>query len=223
MKAMILAAGRGKRMMPLTAKIPKPLLYVNGMSLIEHNINALKQANINDIVINTAYLGKQIEQHLGNGSRYQANISYSREQDKGLETAGGIINALPLLGKQAFIVINGDVLCDYPLQNLHSLPEQSLAHLILTPNPPHNPQGDFGLNDNHQLTLKTPHQPHYTFTGLALYHPDFFMGYPNTTLALYPLFKKAIAQHTITAQIHTGFWHDVGTPERLRQLQSPEV
>ncbi|MBT5164494.1 MAG: nucleotidyltransferase family protein, partial [Candidatus Thioglobus sp.] len=150
MIAMILAAGRGERMMPLTENTPKPLIKVKGITLIEHSINALKKAGIIDIVINIAYLGEQIKTHLGDGSKFGINITYSDESLGVLETAGGIIKALPLLGDKPFIVINSDVLCDYNLSQL-TLPIGALAHLVLIDNPAHNSNGDFSLINTHQV------------------------------------------------------------------------
>lgn len=224
MKAMILAAGRGKRMMPLTAHTPKPLLKVAGTTIIEHNIKQLKAAGVKNIIINIAYLGEKIRAKLGNGSIYGLNITYSPEAENALETAGGIINALPLLGKKPFLVLNGDTLNDYPLQKLE-LPATSLSHLVLVPNPKHNPDGDFSLgkfflgNTPNIYHLTRQHKNPYTFSGIAIYHPNFFKNKPNKPQALYPLFTEAIAKQTITAEVYHGFWYDVGTPERFYELQ----
>lgn len=216
MNAMILAAGRGKRMMPLTQNTPKPLLKVKGIALIEHSIQALKKANISTIIINTSYLGTQIQSYLGSGKRFGLRIIYSTEKHP-LETAGGIKKALPLLGKQAFVVINSDVLCDYDLSKL-KLPNTSLAHLLLIDNPSHNPSGDFGLNQD-KVTLDNKK---YTFAGIGIYHPDFFkLGRPDTQKQrLYPLLKIAIKQGQLSAEYHSGYWQDVGTPERLEKINA---
>lgn len=218
MKAMILAAGRGSRMMPLTKNTPKSLLTINGISLIEQNINRLKSANICDIVINTAYLGDKIEQHLGNGKQLGVDITYSHEAPGGLETAGGIINALPLLGDEPFIVINADVLCHYNLAKLTKLTPSRLAHLVLANNPDYHPEGDFYLNKNQVSLTPQDKTPKYTYTGIGLYHPDFFMGYTNQYQPLCPLLKAAIAKNALSGELFSGFWCDVGTPERLAQL-----
>lgn len=219
MKAMILAAGRGERMMPLTKNTPKPLIKVKGTALIEHSINALKKANITDIVINTAYLGEQIQTHLGDGSTFGVNITYSNESEGALETAGGIIKALPLLGKDPFIVINSDVICDYDLSKL-TLPVSSLAHLLLIDNPPHNPNGDFSLINNHQIT--NIHGQSYTFSGIGIYHPDLFKSHLEIEqkLPLYPLLKEAIANGQLSGEHYNGYWQDIGTPERLEQANN---
>lgn len=228
MKAMILAAGRGKRMMPLTANTPKPLLDVKGLSIIEHNIIQLQANGFNDIIINTAYLGQKIAQKLGNGSQFGVNITYSHELGEGLETAGGIINALPLLSNTAndepFLVLNSDTLNDYPLVNLKKLTpvfiqSSILAHLILVPNPAHNLKGDFDIEAG--LLTKKPSDNPYTFSGIGVYHFDFFKPYHTiepTCLALLPLLESGIKNKIISAEIHQGFWCDIGTPERLAQL-----
>jgi len=214
MIGMILAAGRGERMMPLTKNTPKSLIKVKDLTLIEHSINALKKSNIIDIVINIAYLGKQIKSYLGDGSKFGVNIAYSDESSGALETAGGIIKALPLLGIKPFIVINSDVLCDYDLSKL-TLPVGSLAHLVLIDNPPHNPNGDFSLVNNHQVT--NVHGQSYTFSGIGTYHPDLFKSHLEfkQKLPLYPILKEAIANGKLSGEHYDGYWQDVGTPERL--------
>ena len=212
--AMILAAGRGQRMMPLTANTPKPLIKVKDTTLIEHSINQLKKANINNIVINISYLGKKVSNYLGDGSNFGVHITYSDESSGALETAGGIIKALPILGNKPFIVINSDVLCDFDLSKL-TLPVGSLAHLVLINNPAHNPNGDFSLVNNHQIT--NIHGQSYTFSGVGIYHPDLFKSHldVNQKLPLYPLLKEAIANGQLSGEHYDGYWQDVGTPERL--------
>ncbi|HIF47901.1 N-acetylmuramate alpha-1-phosphate uridylyltransferase MurU [Candidatus Thioglobus sp.] len=216
---MILAAGRGERMMPLTANTPKPLIKVKNTTLIEHSINALKQAKITNIVINTSYLGEQLITHLGDGSKFGVRINYSDESAGALETAGGIIKALPLLGDKPFVVINSDVLCDYDLSKL-TLPIGSLAHLVLIDNPPHNPNGDFSLVNNHQVT--NVHGQSYTFSGIGIYHPDLFKSHLEfeQKLPLYPILKEAIANGQLSGEYHNGYWQDVGTPDRLKQANN---
>jgi MurNAc alpha-1-phosphate uridylyltransferase len=214
MIGMILAAGRGERMMPLTKNTPKSLIKVKDLTLIEHSINALKKSNIIDIVINIAYLGKQIKSYLGDGSKFGVNIAYSDESSGALETAGGIIKALPILGNKPFVVINSDVLCDFNLSKL-TLPVGSLAHLVLIDNPPHNPNGDFSLVNNHQVT--NVHGQSYTFSGIGTYHPDLFKSHLEfkQKLPLYPILKEAIANGKLSGEHYDGYWQDVGTPERL--------
>ncbi len=218
-KAMILAAGRGLRMMPLTKNTPKPLIKVKGATLIEHSIAALKHANINSIVINTAYLSEQIKAHLGNGSELGVHITYSDESSGALETAGGIIRALPLLGKQPFIVINSDVICDYDLSRL-KLPNNALAHLLLIDNPKHNPDGDFSLNQQGWCQIAKNNM--LTFSGIGIYHPDFFKEHLGSQqkLTLYPLLKMAISRGKLSGEHHAGYWQDVGTPQRLKLLNN---
>ncbi|MCK5387246.1 MAG: nucleotidyltransferase family protein [Gammaproteobacteria bacterium] len=214
MKAMILAAGRGERMRPLTDNLPKPLLKVAGKMLIEYHLEKLKSAQITEVVINHAWLGEKIEQALGDGSQYGLNIHYSHEAEA-LETAGGIINALPLLGSDAFIVVNGDIYCDYDLSILP--PSLSgLAHLVLVNNPPHNPQGDFVLTNTGAVEQEGENKQ--TFSGIGVYHPDLFKGYPNGKLALAPILRKAMDQHQVSGESYQGVWHDIGTPERLNEL-----
>ncbi len=217
MKAMILAAGRGERMRPLTDHTPKPLLKAAGKPLIEYTIEALVKAGITDIVINLAHLGEQIQCYLGDGSRYQSNIIYSYEGEAGLETAGGIKKALPLLGNSPFLVINGDISCDFPLHNLINT-DCDLAHLILVNNPVHHPSGDFAL---HPQSIASPEgTPKYTYSGIGLYHPELFANIAPGKSALAPLLKSAMQAKHVTAELHQGFWMDIGTPERLEQLNN---
>ncbi|MDD2802007.1 MAG: nucleotidyltransferase family protein [Methylococcales bacterium] len=214
MKAMILAAGRGERMRPLTDHTPKPLLTAAGKALIEHSIEQLVAAGFNDIIINHAHLGQQIEQHLGDGRQFNANIRYSPETTA-LETAGGIIKALPLLGDEVFLVVNGDIATDFPFATLKNQPV-NLAHLVLVENPDHHPQGDFGL-DSAGLVTET-NTKKFTFSGIGLYHPDLFRQIPVGIHKLLPLLLKGIASHGVSGQVHTGFWMDIGTPQRLQEL-----
>ncbi len=214
MKAMILAAGKGERLMPLTKNTPKPLIKVRGKALIEHSIEALKKAGVHDIIINTAYLGEQIQTHLGDGTKFGICIHYSIEKTA-LETAGGIIKALPVLGNTPFIVMNADVLCDYDLSTL-TLPNDSLAHLLLVDNPKHNLNGDFALA-NGRIIYPNNTQT-YTFSGIGLYHPSFFQSELSNDgkLALSSLFKEAINKGQLTGEHYSGDWHDIGTAERLQ-------
>jgi MurNAc alpha-1-phosphate uridylyltransferase len=214
MKAMILAAGRGERMMPLTANTPKPLIKIGDQTLIERSIEVLKKAGITDIVINISYLGEQIKTYIGDGSRLGVNVQYSDESSNALETAGGIIKALPLLDNKPFIVINSDVLCDYDISSL-TLPDKSLAHLLLIKNPAHNPKGDFSIVNNQQLALAD--NKSLTFSGIGIYHPELFASHHNNQekLALYPLFLEAINNNKLSGEYYDGYWQDIGTPERL--------
>ena len=219
-KAMILAAGRGERLRPLTDTIPKPLISLGRETLIERHIRRLHLAGIDKIVINTAWLGEKIEQHLGDGSQYGVQIQYSRETNGCLETAGGIATALPLLGDSPFMVVNGDIFSDIDFsavknQAVALAHNRSIsAHLWLVENPPHHPNGDFSINNNG--LLQKDGTPKYTFSGVAVYRPEFFDGVlPNVKRALAPLLFEKSQQNQITATLCKEYWLDVGTIERL--------
>jgi len=213
---MLLAAGRGERMQPLTNTIPKPLLEIkNDTSLIELHIKKLKSLGFTDIVINIAWLGEKIVSKLGDGSHYGVNIQYSDEADSALETAGGIINALELLGGKPFIVINADIVTDYDFSQLQ-LRENKLAQLVLVPNPEFHPEGDFFIHNNSVHPLEGDK---FTFSGIALYHPDFFKNCAAGVLALGPLFRHAIDNFSIEAEVYRGAWFDIGTPERFTDIK----
>ncbi len=216
MKAMILAAGRGERMRPLTDHTPKPLLPAGGKPLIVWHLERLAAAGFREIVINHAHLGSQIEAALGNGGRWGLQIAYSPEPPGALETAGGIAQALPLLGEDAFLIVNGDIWCDWDVRRALSLHDR-LAHLVMVPNPPQHPDGDFGLDG--ERVVFAGQGPTFTYAGLAVYSPHFFAGVtPGQALKLRPLFDAAIAAGTLTGEPYTGRWVDVGTPERLSEL-----
>lgn len=217
---MILAAGRGERMRPLTDETPKPLLCAGGKPLIVWHIEALVRAGIRDIVINHAHLGHLLEAALGDGGRFGARIAWSPEGEA-LETAGGIANALPLLGDEPFAVINGDIACDFDCARLpgaaRALREQgALAHLVLVPNPPHHPQGDFALRDGR---VAERGEPMLTFSGIGVYAPALFAGIARGARAqLAPLLRAAMPDGKVSGELHAGRWMDVGTPERLAEL-----
>ena len=218
MKAMILAAGRGERMRPLTDTTPKPLLTVRGKALIVWLIEALARAGIRDLVINHAHLGEVIEAELGDGARWNVAIRYSPEA-AALETAGGIVNALPLLGDDPFMVVNGDIFCDFDFTRMagRSL-GKDLAHLVLVANPPQHPRGDFSLHGDRVRDGGAPGVMR-TFAGIGLYDPHLFDGIAGGSKApLAPLLRNAMAAGRVSGEFHAGAWHDVGTPERLRQL-----
>jgi MurNAc alpha-1-phosphate uridylyltransferase len=213
---MILAAGRGNRMRPLTDRIPKPLLRAGGKALIEHQIARLQQAGFDDLVINHAHLGDQIEHHLGDGSRYGVHIRYSAEgHGRALETGGGIYKALPLLGPGAFLVTNGDVWCDFDYR-LIALGRDDLAALVLVDNPPHNPSGDFALTADGRVHADG--EAKLTFSGIGIYHPELFAGCSGGAFPLAPLLIAAMAARRVGGLHHPGTWLDVGTPERLQAL-----
>ena len=214
MRAMILAAGRGERLRPLTDYTPKPLLTAAGKSLIEYQIEALARAGIRHIVINHAHLGKQIEQALGCGMRWGVSIHYSPES-AALETGGGIFNALPLLGEVPFLVINGDIWTDYDYSRLH-LAEGDLAHLLLVDNPSHHSDGDFVLIDGR---VSETEGECYTFSGIGLYHPALFANCTAGAFPLAPLLCRAIRSGRVSGEYYDGGWIDVGTPQRLEQLE----
>jgi len=213
MKAMILAAGRGERMRPLTDHTPKPLLSVGGKRLIEYHLEALARAGFEEVVINHAHLGEQIEQALGDGRRYGLAIRYSAE-GSALETGGGIFRALPLLGEAPFLVINGDIWCDYPYSRLRQQ-QVERAHLVLVDNPPQHPSGDFVLRDGRVHDSKGER---LTFSGIGLYHPALFAGCEPGAFALAPLLRRAMATGAVSGEHYQGRWFDIGTPERLQQL-----
>lgn len=215
MKAMILAAGRGERMRPLTDHIPKPLLPAAGKPLIEHTIKQLVANGFTDIVINHAHMGLQIEERLGNGNQFGADISYSPEGEHALETAGGIINALHLLGEEVFLVVNGDIATDFPFSELKNL-TVDLAHLVLVDNPAHNVNGDFGLDKTGSVVSGSDEQ--FTFSGIGLYRPELFSNIPAGPCKLGPLLRLAIANGRVSGQKTNCFWMDIGTPERLQEL-----
>jgi len=214
---MILAAGRGERLKPLTDTIPKPLLKVGSKSLIEYHLENLKHAGISEVVINIAWLGKLIQKVLGNGQNYNLNISYSDENDSALETAGGIIKALPLLGNDPFLVINGDIWSDYDLKPLIDKKLQGEAHLILVENPEHNKEGDFSLENG---LLKNTGGIMYTYSGIGLYSKQFFEGLRPGKSALAPIIREKAEQRLVTASVHNGLWTDVGSAERLAILDN---
>jgi MurNAc alpha-1-phosphate uridylyltransferase len=215
MKAMLLAAGRGERMRPLTDTTPKPLLEVGGRALILHAIEKLRQAGIKELVINHAWLGEQIESVLGNGEAHKVSIHYSPEPEAALETAGGIRNALPLLGNRPFLVCNADVWTAYDFSRLPREPN-GLAHLVLVDNPSHHPRGDFVL-DGHDVTDNEGTR--LTFSGIGVYRPELFMGDRPQREALPPLLRKAMSRQQVSGEYFSGRWYDVGTVDRLLALR----
>jgi len=211
MKAMILAAGRGERMRPLTDATPKPLLRIGGQTLIEHHIHALSQGGITELVINHAHLGEQIVKALGDGDAYGVSIQYSPEPDAALETGGGVYNALPLLGDAPFVVVNADIWTDYRFDGLPQTPA-GMAHLVMVDNPEHHPGGDFSLS-NDQLSQQRPHM--LTFSGIGVYRPALFADCTPGAFPLGPLLRAAMDREEVSGEQYTGRWFDIGTPERL--------
>lgn len=228
MKAMILSAGRGERMRPLTDKTPKPLLQVRGKALIEYHIESLASAGIKELVINYGWLGEQIPQYLGDGSRYGVEIQYSAEPSEALETGGGIVQALPLLGEESFIVVNGDILTDYPFaqlieqkreeQRAATTGEMSIkAHLVLVDNPSHHDRGDFVLEEGRVTGYGgRDARPQLTYSGIARFHPSFFEGVGAGRFPLAPMLFEAVENRLLSGEYYSGHWSDVGTPERLQ-------
>ena len=217
---MILAAGRGERLRPLTDETPKPLIKVAGKSLIEYHLENLARAGFKEIIINTAWLAERIHQQLGDGSDYGVSIQYS-DEGEALETAGGIINALPLLGDEPFVVINGDIWCDFDFStwNISTLPklnENIQSHLVLVNNPEHNQKGDFALQD---FLIKNDGDTMYTFSGIGLYNKTFFAEQESGPTPLAPIIRKKCQDNLVSGQLHTGRWTDVGTLERLQELE----
>lgn len=218
MKAMILAAGLGTRMRPLTDNTPKPMLSVAGMPLIEHHVRNCVSAGITEIVINHAYLGEQIETYLGDGNRFGCEICYSREGEP-LDTGGGIFRALSLLGEQPFIAMNADVWTDYSLKNLLDISlanNSSLAHLVMTNNPPQHPGGDFYLCDG--LVGDSGAGEKLTWTGIRIVDPAVFDGCTDGVFSIVPLLKRAMREGKVSGEYFGGRWFDIGTPERLQQI-----
>jgi len=216
MKAMILAAGRGERMRPLTDHTPKPLLEVGGKSLIVWHLERLAKAGFKEVVINHAHLGELVELALGDGSQWDLRIKYSPEKTA-LETAGGIANALPLLGFEPFLVVNGDTFTEIDFGVLkYALQANIHAHIVLVSNPPQHPKGDFAIEEG---LLKNTGAQMLTFSGVGVYHPDLFASVTRGASAkLAPLLRNAIAENKATAEYYQGLWHDIGTPERLKVL-----
>lgn len=213
---MILAAGRGERMRPLTDHTPKPLLKAGGKALIEYNIEQLQANGFKDIIINIAHLGGQIRDYCGNGERWGVSIAYSDEGETALETAGGIAYALPLLGKQPFLVINADIINDFPLANLRGKPFD-LAHLVMIDNPTHHPDGDFSLSADGLLSEQGAEK--LTFSGIGIYHPQLFANLSVGPMKLRPVLNKAMQQGRVSGEKFTGLWMDIGTPERLTRIR----
>jgi MurNAc alpha-1-phosphate uridylyltransferase len=216
MRVMLLAAGRGDRLRPLTDTRPKPLLNAGGKPLIAHLIEALVGAGHRQIVINHAWLGEQIEAEIQDGARYGAEVCYSPEPDGALGTGGGILKALPLLGEAAFIAVNADVYTDYPFGDLPSAP-RGLAHLVLVDNPPHNPAGDFRLAD---AEVSTQGDPRLTFSGIGVYRPALFADREPGGFPLGPLLREAAEAGRVSGEHYAGEWWDVGNAERLGALNA---
>ena len=228
MKAMVLAAGEGRRMKPLTDVKPKPLLTVAGRPLIEHHIVGLRDAGVTEIVVNVSYLGQQLIEFLGDGSRWGVELQISEEASP-LETAGGIVQALPCLGQQPFLLVNGDIYTDFPFA---SLKQVSLSagggYLVLVPNPPHHPEGDYCLHGNRlgfieeasPMDEPAPLMQSLTYSGIGLYDPLLFTAEAPGKKPLRPLLDRAVAGALLGGELFTGVWEDIGTPERLESINA---
>lgn len=216
MRAMILAAGRGERMRPLTEHTPKPLLRAGGRALIEHHLVRLAQAGFRDVVVNHAHLGAQVPAALGDGGAYGLRIHYSDEGDEPLETGGGIFKALPLLGQGPFLVVNGDVWCDHPLA-AHALAAADLAHLVLVDNPEHHSSGDFALTNGRVANAGAAR---LTFSGIGIYRPELFRDCAPGKFPLAPLLRAAAEAGQVSGEHYRGRWRDIGTPARLAELDA---
>lgn len=215
---MVLAAGRGERMRPLTDHEPKPLLRVAGKRLIEYHLERLAAGGFREVVINTAWHGEQIEAALGGGAQFGLSIAYSHERPEALETGGGIFNALPLLGPAPFLLVNGDVWTDIDFGALRRQPPaNSLAHLVLVPNPPQHARGDFLLE---QGKIAEGEGARRTYSGVGIYSPGMFAGCTPGKFPLLPLLRQAIAARRLTGELHGGRWYDIGTIERLNALDA---
>lgn len=216
MKAMILAAGKGERLRPLTLHTPKPLVRAAGIPLIEYHVRALAAAGFTELVINHAWLGQQIEDYLGDGARFGVHIAYSAEGEP-LETGGGIFKALPLLGDQPFVLVNGDIFTDYPFAELRR-PLTGLAHLVLVDNPGHHVMGDFCLQAG-QVSDAQPGQDNLTYSGMAVLSPALFADCQPGAFKLAPLLRTAMAEGQVSGERFAGCWVDVGTHERLAEVE----
>ena len=216
MKAMILAAGRGERLRPLTNTTPKPLLEVEGKPLVVHHLERLRDAGFTHILINTSWLAEKIQDHLGDGSRYGVQIQYSYEGPEPLETGGGIFKALPILGREPFLVVNGDVLTDFPFETLkHRLKQDDLAHLVMVVNPKHHSDGDFHLTTTGHL--RPEGEPKLTYSGIGVYKADFFKDCRAGKFPLLPLMQSAMAVEALSGEFYAGRWMDAGTAEHLKK------
>lgn len=219
MRAMILAAGRGERMRPLTDRTPKPLLTIAGKPMIQYHIETLAAAGMRDIVVNLAWLGGQIRDALGDGSRFGVRIQYSDEGDAALETGGGIFKALPLLagaaGNDPFVVVSGDIWTEYPLDTCaNKLAASDVAHFVVVPNPDFHARGDFGLADGRLIDAGE----RYTYANIGVFRPEFFANSQPGKFPLAPPMFDWIRQGRVSGELYRGGWHNVGTPEQLRQL-----
>jgi len=216
MRAMLLAAGRGERLRPLTDELPKSLVEVQGQSLLERHLHNLRSAGVKTVVINLGWLGEQIVSRVGSGSRYGLEVVYSPEGDNILETGGGVHKALPMLGGEPFLVVNADIYTDMPVPEVE-LASDAAGHLVLVPTPDYRDHGDFGMND-----VFVTNDDELTFSGVAIYRPEFFKGCKAGRFSIVPLLREAADARRLTASVYEGLWADVGTPERLAAIDKSE-
>jgi len=216
---MLLAAGRGERLRPITDTLPKPLVEIAGKPLIVYHLEALARAGLSDVVINLSWLGEKIRAALGDGAHYGVRITYSEEGPVPFETGGGIHRALPLLGPGPFLVVNSDVWSDVDFSRLLTLEEGADARLLLAPNPPHHPRGDFGLDGEFVVERDADR---FTYTGIGVYRPELFQGCAPGKFPLLPLLKRAIAARRLQGEVYRGEWLDIGSPDRLAWLDARE-
>jgi N-acetyl-alpha-D-muramate 1-phosphate uridylyltransferase len=218
MRAMILAAGRGERMRPLTDSAPKPLLTVGGKALIEYHIEALAKAGVQDIVINLAWRGSMLREALGDGEHFAVRLHYSDEGSEALETGGGVFKALPLLGPDPFIVVSGDIWTDYPMQRLLEQPRGAdTAHFIMVPNPSFHPRGDFSLQDGR---ISEAPAPRYTYANIGVFTAEFFGECEPGRFPLVPIMRRWIRENRVSGELYEGEWRNIGTPAQLAELDS---
>ncbi len=203
-------------MVPLTDHTPKPLIVARGRALIEHHLLALKAAGIREFVINLGWLGEKIRAHLGEGAKFGVSIQYTEEGWPALETGGGIFRALPLLGSEPFVVVNGDIYAGYDYSKLNAVRDPERAHLVLVPNPAHNPKGDFGLANGRVISVCTQS---FTFSGISVLHPKLFDGQTGGAFQVAPLLREAALRGQVSGELFNGLWSDVGTLERLTALE----
>ena len=215
MKAMVLAAGRGERMRPLTDSVPKPLLAVGGQPLIARHMQALSRAGIREVVVNLSWLGGQIRAALGDGAAFGLSIRYSEEGPVPLETGGGVFRALPLLGPGPFVVVSGDIWTDYDFSRIAIAPD-ALGQLVLVPNPPHHLQGDFGLQQGRVVDA----EPRFNYGNIGIYRPEFFAGCTDGRFALVQPLRRAIAAGRLDGELYRGAWENIGTPAQLAALDA---
>lgn len=216
MIAMVLAAGRGERLRPVTDSVPKSLVEIDGQALLERHLRSLARGGVETVVINLGWLGEQIIERIGSGEEFGLNVVYSQEGENILETGGGIHRALPMLGADPFLVINADIYTDMPLPDVQ-LGGDDMAHLVCVPVPQDQDDGDFAIEDGR---IRNDGEPMFTFSGVSIYRPEFFAGCTPGRFSVVPMLRAAVDADTVSGSIYSGLWRDVGTPERLAELNA---